>query len=279
MMKALPILAFVLLSRATTVCQVASGTVVIVDFTKDKIVVAADSRGAHYDRALPSSDKECKISMVGGQTLVATSGGVKYLPRDPRDPVHPWTSTGAANEAFEKARIAAHDKKPSIDSITAFWAQSAVTHWSSLNAWDPSLVSDFARVGDGLLTAAFFAQVDEGNLQGRFVLVTVDASKRPPIRAIQANRPEGCWSCGRPAGETVCAFGHAELVAEICTSTGWRNKSPLKDLDAIEATTLGLAKMSVASDLSGFVGGPVDMLELRKNGTTKWLRRKSDCAH
>jgi hypothetical protein len=59
--------------------QAQHGTVIVVNFTKDKVIIAADSRAMNSDNRRPPDDCRCNISAFGKKIVFTTSGD---LPRN-----------------------------------------------------------------------------------------------------------------------------------------------------------------------------------------------------
>jgi len=91
MIKLALILSSVILAAHSAYSQVGSGTVIIVNFSKDKLVVSADSRAIYPDRNRPPDDSQCKLATFDHKTLFATGGNAAYLRDTVNDiPIGEW---------------------------------------------------------------------------------------------------------------------------------------------------------------------------------------------
>ncbi len=76
-MKAFGLLIVALIVSSPTLAQINHGTVGVIYFTKDKIIIAADSRSIAIGNA-PPSDSVCKIAAPHGKIVFVSAQGFSY---------------------------------------------------------------------------------------------------------------------------------------------------------------------------------------------------------
>jgi hypothetical protein len=78
--------------------QVEHGTVVVVYFTPDKIIMAADSRVIRIGQNIPPNDEECKITVIRGQVIFSSANVASYTAPG-SDVVESWKNADEARSA------------------------------------------------------------------------------------------------------------------------------------------------------------------------------------
>src|SRR5229473_1035641 len=82
----------------------ADATSIVVQIYPDRILLAADTRGAKLDVGTKSIDEtECKIVPLGNAAFALT-GNEDYIPNQLNDPVASWDSRSDAREAYAEQR-------------------------------------------------------------------------------------------------------------------------------------------------------------------------------
>ena len=276
------ILMFVLLVAYPASSQISSGTIIIINFSKDNLVIAADSRGVHADPRRPPDDARCKISVFGHKVLFATSNGLSFTKTDPFDLADEWDTTSVAHEAFRKAEAGKEAGSVYLDAIASDWEQTMIAHWENLYSFHPQLVAATAEGAAGLLTVGFFATANGGKIEKRFSVIRFNRDSPSPITYQRGLSLHNCAACGQSNGYTVCFTGVTNIPISICSkmSNGamkWRTAKNSIKADITRTTALDLARTTVACDRTGKIGGPIDAAEVRSDGSTHWIRRKCDC--
>jgi hypothetical protein len=272
---------FLILFVSVQICnaeqgKVRAGTVVIFVPDQDKFIVAADSRGGWARASRQPSDNWCKISVLEGNVLFATSGYAAY-DSGLNDPVQSWT-----NRIQAEAAVHAHQSDRGISqtiviSIADAWAQSLSERWAGLNRQYPELVAKLADKGAHVVTSGVFAMAKDGNIAFAVRELTfIDGQ----MRAID----------GKCGSGHVCGTGHTDVMLEFTRRTSDRARSeffgwselPSSNvrLNSVDRRTLYLVRLvdlTIAYDPSGTVGGPIDAVELWQNGSVHWVQRKEQC--
>jgi len=187
----------------------------------------------------------------------------------------------AATSSLHSA-VSATGKQADIDTVSAYWAKAVQDKWRALYIEDPTQVIRAAEIGSGTLTVGFFAEANQGKIDWEIVLITFDLMQPSPIQAIRSKDLAYCWPCGQAAAR-LCAGGQVAVPTQFCSRLDSakvlirRDRKRKLQLDEEELLTIGVAKTTAACDLTGYVGGPIDAIELTTKGEFRWLRRKPTC--
>jgi hypothetical protein len=112
-------LAIIALLPFSAFAQVQHGTVIVVNFTKDKVIIAADSRAINSDTRRPPDDCRCKISAFGRKIVFTTSGTAVFVKGSTSDPVEGWDNSQIAN-------CAARESRYDLDKTVLSWSSTLV---------------------------------------------------------------------------------------------------------------------------------------------------------
>lgn len=262
--------------------QIGSGTIVILDATKDKLVIAADSRLTLEDGS--QNDSQCKIEVFRHRIAFVQVGSVGYE-RGPVDPFPSWRNSALADRAAREMGNSAKDPDVEIKDIASIWANSLAAYWNQAYLSSRDAVERTAKPGGGLITGAVFAEARSGAVHWRFVGVGLNPTLNPPQVQAFTGELHDCWPCGE--GERVCALAHPEIPKEFCTQSSprareeaahWKPSLELVRGESRETLhAIRLVDDTIAFDPIGGLGGKVDVLELHNDGSINWVQRKSNC--
>ena len=286
-MRKLALAVILLLAPHAALTQVQSGTVIIFNFTKDKLVVAADSRAVYGQSNIPPDDSRCKIVAFNHKIIFTTSGvAVRLKGSSPLlDPVEGWDNADVARIAIHSTDLSGSDTQIRIQNVADNWATLLLDKWRSYYFFYPVQVRKFAEKGKGILTNGVFAEAQQGEIHWALAMVVFNDSIAggPIARSIDAHFSE-CSLCGQREGHKICAMGQVEIPAHVCSRNPKflshikrRHASQSKKWDADELLTAWLVNMTSVCDLTGTVGGQTDVLDLNKDGRIHWLARKENC--
>jgi hypothetical protein len=276
------LLMFVVVSATFSSAQAGHGTIIILDFSKDKLSIAADSRITFDDR--PPDDSFCKIEVFRHRIVFTQMGSIGYDPGS-ADPFPSWRNSELAHRAVREMRSPDKDPDVELRDIASIWASSLALYWNRAYRTSPDAVIRTAKPGGDLLTGAAFAEARNGLIHWKFVGVGLNPTLNPPqVQAFTANLRD-CWPCGE--GEKVCAMARPPVAKEFCTQSTERGKDeaahwhPSPELESkISRETLHAARLvdlTDAFDPIGGLGGKTDALELHNDGTINWVFRKPNC--
>ncbi|HVI08993.1 MAG TPA: hypothetical protein VND65_11955 [Candidatus Binatia bacterium] len=272
----------VLATGLSAAAQAGHGTIVILDFAKDRMAIAADSRITFNDK--PPDDSFCKIRVYRHRIVFAQMGSIGYI-RGSNDPFPGWYNAPLAARAVRE--MGNPDKNPDdeIMDISGIWARSIALYWNRALQTNPDVVYRTAKPGGDIITGAVFAEARNGAVHWRTVFVGLNPTLKPP--AVQAFTGElhDCFPCGE--GEKVCAMARPVIPTEYCTQSSVRAKdetshwNPAPELENwVSRETLHavrLADLTIAFDPVGNLGGKIDTVELHNDGTIQWVFRKPGC--
>ncbi len=91
-MKGFCLFVFFAVIGSPTLAQIQHGTVAVVYYTEDKIIMAADSRGLLLTQNAQPDDSVCKIAAPYGKMLFVSSHAVAYKSGGLFDLVQPWSN-------------------------------------------------------------------------------------------------------------------------------------------------------------------------------------------
>jgi hypothetical protein len=275
------LLIFVLVVGGFSNAQAGHGTIIILDFAKDKMAIAADSRIIFEDQ--PPDDSFCKIEVFRHRIVFTQAGSIGYK-RGGLDPFPGWYNAKLAQRAVKE--MANPDKDPDVEikDVASIWANSLAFYWNRVHRSNRDAVIQAAKSGAGLITMSVFAEARNGAIHWRTVGVGLNPTADPPVQAFTGEMHD-CWRCGD--GEKVCAMARPVIPAEFCAQSTKRAKDeaaqwkPSPELAGkVARETLHAVRLvdeTIALDPIGGLGGKVDALELHNDGTINWVFRKQNC--
>ena len=264
---------FLVLAAGSASAQITTGTVGVIYYTNDKIIMAADSRGTSSDGT--RTDAECKIAALGNDMIFVSTGVGGYDSGDPRSPTRSWRNADEAHRVYD--RLSAGGRHPSVAEVASEWSNIIVRNETFLYERIPQQVLDAAT--DGVLTEAMFGSTaDDGSLTLISTDIVVHAGGSPPVTAeIGMELPPG----------SVGVIGKKDIFSEFFQATSERAKAEAARWEVESASfppedselfrMIRLIDLTITYDQSGEVGGPIDALELEHGKGIRWRQRKAIC--
>jgi hypothetical protein len=260
------------------------GSVVVLNISEDKLVIAADSL-ALQEFGEPNYSY-CKISAFGNKIIFARVNADAYSSVGLLDPVISWNSGDVLKQVVRSEQPALGSAH--IQHIAERWAAAIAEHFQSFYRWHPQEVIRIAKEGNGVLVGGIFAEATDGIIYVRIALVTFNQNLLNPINWVIGDAITDCWDCGQTDGSKICVGGKITVPTEFCTQSTDRARGgdgkltyapSLLDLgwDRDSLLALRLADLTIAYDSSGTVGGRIDVIELTKDGSIRWLAKKDNC--
>ena len=273
---------FVMLLAWPAFAQITAGTIVIFNFTKDQLVVAADSRGVNTDTGV-SHDTECKISTFGHRLIFASVGNARHRRVAGTDPVSGWDNAETTRIAFRSVQRSSLEEVPA-GSVATAWANAMVANWQAFYRSHPDQAVRLVSKNGGLTVGAF-AEAHKGNIHFQTAKIKfdrTDSALEDPIASEFGEQLHDCWECG--PGNRICALGkHYDVAAKFCSQrkSGAKIKvgTPLKRANDAVKLAVKIAELTVDAyqKTPGDVGGLVDAITLKRNGNIIWNALKSEC--
>lgn len=255
-----------------------SATTIVLGFSKNKVVIAADSRLTNEDGT--HQDTSCKIAALNDRFLFTTSGRAIDV-----------TNHKLGWDVAQFARIALNDvlkkrmdptrtpERPFAGDVADLW-QDLVGQSISNNI----RATEFARLKpkETFVNGMFFGITPSGNIQGAFAALARSADlgymiESPPLTTYD---PSDKITFAQQGGEDqlFLEFTHAttrRARAELAATNELAKKWPPAEADVRVA--MRLVELIIKYDTDHYVGGPIDAVELDKGGTIRWIQRKSNC--
>jgi hypothetical protein len=261
----------------TAEAQITSGTIIVVNQSKDKLVVAADSRTEYHMGNIRPNDSDCKIATFKHQIVFAAIGSPESVGTSDGKPVPVWSAYDAAWGATRNTS--------DLHEIVLAWIRRA--HWF----WETSYsipkiapqVRTAAEWNGGNLVSGIFAKTVHGNIVLEFGSISFNkANQEFPIKSDFGHEdPKTLISCGQEPGKQIYVAGHSDVAAKFCSERETKSKieirTPLKDASEQAVLATKLVEMTIdAYQNGGDVGGHVNVVTLSNDGHVVW-NADADC--
>jgi hypothetical protein len=266
------VLILILSTSPVAWCQDAErGTLIVIGFSQNKIIVAADSRKSSYSGD-QFNDDDCKLIPFDGFSIFTTAGNVAFRTQH----------TAGWNGNYEASKIIASSEKSKstgkyLMTAAIEWAQIitaeinqslAVDRDQTMQAVEENRILNgiFAGFENGI--AALYQQEIMFDRQGRRATNRLTDVPMPPVLQ---------WSAvGDAAAANDVISGKSPFLET--QRRKWDRLMPTiepKDRDAYLA--IQLVKIGERYDPKRQeIGGPVDVLEITAGGS-RWVKRKPMC--
>jgi hypothetical protein len=275
MSKSLFIL-FVLMSHSAY-AQVSSGTIIVFNFSKDQTIVAADSLSINHDTGTPNYSY-CKIAAFSHQVIFTGVGHAGWWNPTGEGPIQTWDNTELAKDAVHQEHACCVD----LNNIAFRWGNAVKSHWDLFNQFDPQRVMNLASTNDWQLTAGVFINT---KLTMKIALLAYNANNlSDPIEIKTGDDISNCWPCGQLQGRKICGAGHhLDVAIRFCSERKHGDKiairTSLKKFSESTKLAVKIVEMTIDAygKIPGDVGGKVDAVTVRNDGSITWNSRKSNC--
>jgi hypothetical protein len=263
--------------------QINRGTIGIMFFNQNKVIMVADSRVLAVGAHVPPDDSACKIATLNNQ-IVFFAANVSGFSIDTSrfSPVEPWTATGDIRRVY-KTLSEKNPKEIWVGAVADEWGKFESQRLRGLYEFEPRQV--IAATDNGILTVAYVGGIDvPGYLIAFQVNITFDNIRRPPVQyrvePILCGSAQGCYSA---AGQTDVFTEYTGFRSDRAKleSLSWNSGRAFsrtfqpKDLDIIR--TIRLVDLTLAFHKGSDVGGKIDAVELSRDGKIRWFARKQNC--
>jgi hypothetical protein len=243
------------------------GTLLVVYFSQDKIVLAADSLTLIKGGGTEKREYSCKIAALGKNTLFAAAGRTGYRKEGPADPVPDWTAIGEAQRIYTQ-----HPTEPP-EILSDYWEQALIANLIAQlksSSTGRQIVEDDAARHERILTSGLFLYAPpHGDFQSKLSRVTYP--RRNFFEAKYGDIPTSYLALGEPnAVRIVLEYVslQSDRAKEEAEEWNQQQQSLKGDKEALRAKRL--VELAIKHDQSGEIGGEIDVAILRKNGTVEW---------
>jgi hypothetical protein len=146
-----------------TFAQINHGTSIIFNFSKNQVVVAADSRITGGDPTMGPNNSQCKIVAFKRDLIFTSTGMGSYTKLPYGDTIESWDNFALAVDA---ERTVPKSKMGDVymGEVRAKWGETVGNHWVSLYKVQPLKVLRTAETNGGSLTTGIFIGAASGKL-------------------------------------------------------------------------------------------------------------------
>ena len=255
-----------------------AATVVVIDHTPERIIVATDSRAVSIfgGTGTPSiNDSECKVYALGSHAAFVIAGHASYIRSEPND-APTWYAQQEAHRLFQDSVNANGGWSDAmLEALALSWRNSTGLHLTRLRQSNLKQFRD--AMGDNIRANAVFATAAGGGVRAVYVEATLTQGGEV---LVIGPTPINC--SGKP-----CVLGQNQVADEYLNLTSQRAKADvdrweqenvgLPEIERARRRAVNLVEATIAHDPTRHVGGPVDVLELHAGQKVRWLRRKPWC--
>ena len=253
-----------------------SGTIVVFGYSKNKIVVAADSREKNDDGGY--ADDQCKITALSNKLAFAANGmtGLWSETPIPYRPIE-MHAHEEARHAFDSVRPGADDL---VRKIAVLWGENVARIFKeAIKVSGPESV--FTDTKQGPFLFGYFAGVSpEGGLvfyDENINRVGNDVSFDPIPKAFALTDTILYGSSGMSDTTSELRQGKTEWAQ--MEATQWEREAatlPKDDRDVLKAVKWVQLTLD-AHPNSHELGGPIDSLTITPDGGLRWNSQKKEC--
>ena len=247
----------------------ASGTIIVIAQTKNRVIIAADSRTeitANGTVIQGTDDSSCKIAALSGEVVFTAAGLVS-------DSKHSWTAVSEAIAAIANTPHGSKISGAESDLVLANWAEAMKQNFREFSNEQLS-----AYAYDGHLTTGLLAGVEKtgGTWIHTIMLNYANGFLSPQRYVLNSDDPPTAYSSLGKYDIFHEFEGEKKSSRAIAERTAWEHTGLLgTTFDEFKARRLvELTIMYHADKLE--VGGPVDEIELDGNGA-RWVQVKKNC--
>jgi hypothetical protein len=250
--------------------QSTTGTVVVIGWSRTRIVMAVDSRG--FDDNEKYRDDICKIVRLDDHSVFTAAGNIIHAYRGRAL----WDAQKEASSAFKKAQKTQNPRL--LKTAARSWGDDMVVRINQALKEDPT--GSKQMLDKGIFLTGVFTGFENGSTVMYQVEIVFDA-------AIQRAK-QNFYTEHSTVRVQLGALGRNEIVNEVVAAKThfakaehrkWiaaERKFPLRDRDVRWAIRLVQLTMEYHPQKAD-VGGPIDALEITRRGI-RWVERKAGCS-
>jgi hypothetical protein len=272
-MKSLHIIVSVLLAlphpRAGQ--PMASGTIIVIAKTKNRVIIAADSRTETTVNGTVIQgidDSSCKIAALSGDVVFTAAGLVS-------DGKHSWTAVSEAIAAIANTPHGNRISAAESDLVLANWAEAMKQNFREFSN---EQLSAYAHADNGHLTTGLLAGVEKtgGAWIHAMMLNYANGFLSPQDYVLNSDDPPTAYTSVGKYDIFHEFEGEKKSSRAIAERAAWEHTGLLgTTFDEFKARRLVELTIMYHPDKLQ-VGGPVDEIELDANGV-RWVQVKKNC--
>jgi hypothetical protein len=258
--------------------QLKHGTVVVFFVSRDKIVVAADSRGLIEHEG--PNDHMCKITGLGTRLLFAQAGlaGISHA----KDPSNNWSGSIEAVRSFSNFQKS-KSRADVLDQVSGDWAESMKKMLSRMLEFDRQLGVHHYEEEDVLTRAVFVGLDQKEQIKVREIAISFDRGVFEKSGVLKIWASNELWNITdqtqyKAMGHIKIAneFAHASSTRGLLDAEYWKSEMSKPGDEELYAAHLVEVTEAYAPEELG-VGGPVDVVDMFPGEGLHWVRRKPEC--
>lgn len=262
------------LLAVATLAPICHGSVGVVYFGVDKIIIAADSRGSFPDGRPPRND-QCKVSAIDGKILIVSINSGQFDATRPDLPS--WSNASEARRSYDAVLEKYSSVQGRLRDIAIGTAEALKSRFLYLYSKHRTTF-DRAAGKSGSLTKLFMGGAGINGLE--LYEIEIIAAKQTAQSAVESHVARiGCQST-----QNICAIGRVDIAEELlagktersrAAAVAWSSGDPSKFHDL--RRVVRIIELTIQHDASGTVGGPIDAVQLNPDGSIEWYARKRNC--
>ena len=291
--KPIILLVFGLLLTAPAWSQVRSGSIVVLGRSRQRVVLAADSRvnlgGEKYE------DSACKITVLSGKLIFAATGIVGdssyLLPQGLR-----FDATEEARRVFLRYSQAPENffDLGTVGTLASNWGTAMAKHFRAAAEASPASLQEWRKRVDRSRDSPFIVGVFAGlESDGEISVYSVNVDYVKPREGLASAEP--FFLTSMPFSDDypddfplLTPFGMPEIVHEISEGKSARAQQEINTRHILQKTlsaeayarsqVIRMVDLTIAyHPKQEFVGGRIDAIELPRDGKVHWVQRKQNC--
>lgn len=263
---------------AARAMEVQHGTVVVIFFSKDRVVLAADSRVTFSGAAKYHQDNQCKVSDLGHETIFAASGFTRYnFAPDQKMPTF-----DVYQEAARLSQAIKSEVPDRARAVAEAWARRVKVALDIGLVRHPKEVMSLLHGQSMQLAGAVFAGRNQAGLAVYYVAIRCECKTSQKYSSIHVSQIHPV-NDGMPAASIGTAEA-MELFSEVADGSSprglaerdsWTGAQTEPDRDAY--VTVRTGEFILRNSKEGTAAGPINALELTADGQVRWVKREKNC--
>jgi hypothetical protein len=258
--------------------QIQHGTVVVIFYSRDRVVLAADSRVTDSGPGAPHQDNQCKVADLGRETIFAASGFTRYN-------FGPDQGMPAFDVFREAASVSRSPKAGTPDRARAMaesWGHSVKDALDTGLTRHPREVLTLLHGKSTQLAGAIFAGRDAAGLVVYYVTLSCECEESHKYSSLHITKlkpvDDGMPAASMGTSETMDLFSEVadgSSARGVAERDAWIAVATNPERDAY--VTIRTGEFILRNSKDHTVAGPINALELTAQGQVRWVKRENNC--